>query len=113
MNKFYKLIYFVPESHLELTKQAVFATGAGQLGHYDRCAWQVLGDGQFRPLSGANPHIGAVGAVEQVSEYRVEILVAEDNVMNAIHALKKAHPYEEPAYEMVALVPLEHFSAPE
>lgn len=104
MTKYYKLIYFVPESHLEKTKLALFAAGAGQLGDYDHCAWQVRGQGQFRPLAGATPHLGHVGALEQVEEYRVEVLVAEPQMAGALNALLHAHPYEEPAYEIVALV---------
>ncbi|WLD57085.1 NGG1p interacting factor NIF3 [Salinispirillum sp. LH 10-3-1] len=109
MTKFYKLIYFVPESHLEKTKLALFAAGAGQLGDYDCCAWQVKGQGQFRPLAGAHPHVGQVGEVEYVSEYRVELLVAEGQMHDALKALRQAHPYEEPAYEIIALVPSSDF----
>lgn len=100
----YKLIYFVPESHLEATKDAVFAAGGGALGNYDRCAWQVLGDGQFRPLVGAQPFLGQQGSTECLAEYRVEVLLRQPCVATAIRALIAAHPYEEPAFELVALV---------
>lgn len=107
----YKLIYFVPESHLEETKGAIFAAGGGALGDYDHCAWQVLGVGQFRPMNGAQPFLGHHGIVERVAEYRVEIMVEGLYVSAAIQALKDAHPYEEPAFELVALVDPEALSA--
>ncbi|MEA3299109.1 MAG: YqfO family protein [Pseudomonadota bacterium] len=99
----YKLCFYVPETHLELVKNAVFDTGAGQIGDYDRCCWQTLGQGQFRPLAGSNPFLGQEGWVEQVPEYKVE-LVCEDHLIEAaIEALINAHPYEEPAYDVITL----------
>ena len=99
-----KLVFFVPKEHLEQVKEAVFAAGAGTQGLYDHCCWQTLGVGQFRPLSGAKPHIGCVDRVEEVEEYRVELLCSEDKIEKVIGALKGAHPYEEPAYDVVALL---------
>ncbi|MFY0664390.1 MAG: NGG1p interacting factor NIF3 [Natronospirillum sp.] len=113
MTDFYKLIYFVPESHLNETKTALFSVGAGKLGNYDQCAWQVEGRGQFRPLPGADPHLGGVGALEHVAEYRVEVLVASHSMAPALQALGESHPYEEPAYEIVALVNPDLFTAGE
>jgi len=96
----YKMCYFVPESHLEQTKQALFAAGAGRIGDYDSCAWQCRGQGQFRPLEGSDPYLGSQGEVEIVDEFKVE-LVCEDNLIQAaLKALRQAHPYEEPAYEI-------------
>ena len=69
----YKLAFFVPESHLESVKAAVFASGAGRLGDYEACCFQTRGQGQYRPLADANPHIGAVGVLESVDEYRGEL----------------------------------------
>lgn len=98
-----KLIFFVPEADVESVKDAVFAAGAGRLGDYEQCSWQTAGTSQFRPLAGADPHIGEVGTVERVAEFRVETLV-EENVLEAvINALRQAHPYEEPAWEVVKL----------
>ena len=54
----YLLFFLVPETHLELTKNALFAVGAGSIGHYSHCAWQTLGEGQFMPLSGSDAFIG-------------------------------------------------------
>lgn len=96
----YKMCYFVPETHVEQTKQAVFNAGAGRIGDYDHCAWQCLGRGQFRPLEGSDPFLGKSGAVEVVDEYRVELVCVDELISDAIAALKRAHPYEEPAYEV-------------
>ncbi len=95
----YKLCFYVPVSHVEQVKQAVFAAGAGRLGNYDCCSWQTLGSGQFRPLAGSTPHLGVQDQVEQVEEYRVEMLCAQACLPQVISALKAAHPYEEPAFD--------------
>lgn len=99
----YKLVFFVPATHCEQVKSAVFAAGAGGQGHYGHCSWQVLGQGQFLPLEGSQPFIGGRGQLEVVDEYRVETLCAEDCIHDVVTALKKAHPYEEPAYEIYQL----------
>jgi hypothetical protein len=99
----YKLCFYVPASHLEAVKEAVFATGAGRIGDYDSCCWQVAGQGQFRPLAGSQPFIGSQGTIEQVEEYRVELVCADQVVRAAVAALYDAHPYEEPAWDLVAL----------
>lgn len=96
----YKMCYFVPESHLEATKNALFDTGAGRIGDYDCCAWQCKGQGQFRPLDGSQPFLGQTGEIERVEEFRVELVCKDDLIQAALQALKKAHPYEEPAYEV-------------
>lgn len=96
----YKLAFFVPSSHVETVKEALFSAGAGRIGNYDKCSWQVLGQGQFRALEGADPFLGKVGKVETVEEYKVEMVCDEPRIHAAIDALKNAHPYEEPAYEV-------------
>ncbi|MDO8331515.1 MAG: YqfO family protein [Fluviicoccus sp.] len=100
----YKITFFVPVTHVDSVKTALFAAGAGRIGDYDACAWQVLGVGQFRPLPGANPFLGEVGAIETVAEYRVELVCADDCLKAAVAALRASHPYEEPAYDVVHLV---------
>ena len=99
----FKLTVYIPETHLETVKSALFAAGAGRQGDYDRCAWQVLGQGQFRPLAGSTPFIGVVGEIEIVNEYRVEMLCPEEKVEAVTRALRAAHPYEEPAFDWVKL----------
>lgn len=96
----HKLCFYVPESHLESVKLAVFAAGAGRIGDYDSCCWQTKGQGQFRPLAGANPYIGTTGEVERVEEYKVEMVVEDALIQSVLAALVKAHPYEEPAYDL-------------
>ncbi len=96
----YKFCFYVPESHLQTVKQAVFAAGAGRIGDYDCCAWQTPGHGQFRPLDGSQPFIGAQGQVETVEEYKVEMVCADDNIKAVLEAFRQAHPYEEPAYDI-------------
>ncbi|KPC26421.1 Uncharacterized protein ABJ99_0515 [Pseudomonas syringae pv. cilantro] len=81
-------------------KSALFAAGAGRIGAYDQCAWQVLGHGQFRPLDGSQPFIGQSGEVERVEEWKVELVVADDLIQQVVAALKQSHPYEMPAYEV-------------
>lgn len=104
MSSLFKLTVYIPDTHLEAVKEALFDAGAGQVGNYDRCAWQVLGTGQFRPLPGAAPYIGDIGRVEQVPEWRVELVVAENCLQAVVAALKSTHPYEMPAYDVVALL---------
>ncbi len=103
----YKLIYYVPESHLESTKLAIFAAGAGGIGNYEHCAWQVLGTGQFKPVQGAQPFIGELDALEQLPEWRVETIVPEDRAREVAQALKASHPYEEPAFEFIQIIEVE------
>lgn len=96
----YKLSFFVPDENLEQVKAAVFGTGAGRIGNYDCCCWQVLGQGQFRPLEGSDPHIGQQGNVETVEEWKVELVCSDALIRQAVDAMKSAHPYEEPAYDV-------------
>lgn len=100
----YKLCVYVPESHLEKVKTAAFAAGAGRIGDYDSCCWQVAGQGQFRPLAGSQPYLGQQGKVETVAEYKVEMVCAPEHVRAAVEAMLAAHPYEEPAWDLVTLV---------
>ena len=95
----YKLCFFVPKSHLALVKDALFEQGAGQLGDYERCAWQVLGQGQFRPLFGSKPFLGEVGDNHGVDEYRVEMVVTTERIKAVLESLLSVHPYQQPAYE--------------
>lgn len=107
VRKMLKLIYYVPESHLETTKNAIFSAGAGGIGNYEHCAWQVLGTGQFKPVKGANPFIGEVDVLEQVAEWRVETIVEKGKARAVAQALQQAHPYEEPAFEFLQILDIE------
>lgn len=96
----YKLVFFVPETHLEVVKTALFTAGAGRTKQYDSCAWQTLGQGQFRPLPGSRPFIGILHQLTQVAEYRVEMVCADEYLAAAVIALRQHHPYEEPAFDV-------------
>ncbi len=102
----YKLAFFVPEADAEAVKAAVFAAGAGRVGAYDQCSFESRGTGQFRPLAGADPHIGAVGELARVAELRVEMVCEDAAIADAVAALKAAHPYEAPAWEAWRLADL-------
>lgn len=99
----YKLCFFVPESHLEVVKLALFEAGAGRQGDYDQCCWQSLGEGQFRPLAGSQPYLGQAHRLSRVAEYKVEMLCEEKIMENVLAILRKHHPYEEPAYDIIRL----------
>jgi hypothetical protein len=106
----HKMVFFVPGESKEEVKAALFAAGAGRFRAYDRCCWEVAGTGQFRPLEGADPFIGSVGAVEHVPEYRVEMICRDELVPAALAALITAHPYEEPAYEVYPIYTRDDYS---
>lgn len=99
-----KLIYYVSESHLESTKQAIFNAGAGGIGAYQQCAWQVKGIGQFEPIGSAQPFVGKINQLEQLEEWRVETIVANHHASAVKQALIYSHPYEEPAFEFLQLI---------
>jgi hypothetical protein len=102
----YKICVFIPSSHLEQVKNALFESGAGHIGNYDCCSWQTLGKGQFRPNEHSKPFIGHSGKVETVEEYKVEMVCGNDKIKQVIAAMKQAHPYEEPAYDVWQLAEL-------
>ena len=95
----FKICVYVPAAELERVKNAMFDAGAGRIGNYDRCCWQVLGRGQFRPLENSEPAIGQHHQVETVEEYRLEMICDDDRLQAVIVELLDAHPYEEPAYQ--------------
>lgn len=99
----YKIEFYVPPSHLDAVKAALFAAGAGRVGQYECCAWQTLGQGQYRPLDGSQPFAGEVGRIETVAEYKVELVCAAERLEAAVNALRAAHPYEEPAFSVLAM----------
>jgi len=103
----YKLCFYVPETHLESVKEAVFAAGAGRIGAYDSCCWQVPGQGQYRPLAGSQPFLGQAGQLQQVAEWKVEMVVADELIHDSVKALKQAHPYETPAFDVWRLSDLQ------
>jgi dinuclear metal center YbgI/SA1388 family protein len=101
-----KWVVFVPAAHVAPVRAALFDAGAGQLGDYSQCSWSVPGTGQFLPLSGANPSIGSVGTVERLAEERVEVIAPAGARARVLAALRAAHPYEEPAFDVLSLAAL-------
>jgi len=104
-----KWAVFVPSEDPETAaavRSAMFSAGAGQIGDYSQCSWSVAGTGQFLPHEGATPTIGTVGAVEQVAEDRVEMVAPASSRAAVLAGLRSAHPYEEPAFDILALQPI-------
>ncbi len=90
--------FYVPISHAERVKEAMFNAGAGKLGNYEHCSFEFNGTGQFRPLAGSNPFLGQVSLLEKVEELKIEMICSKECLKEAIKALKDHHPYETPAY---------------
>ena len=99
-----KLVVFVPPSALDEVRDALFRAGAGRIGDYERCSWYTEGTGTFRPLEGAEPTVGEMGREERVAELRLETVFPEEAENAVIEALRDAHPDEEPAFDVYALV---------
>ena len=98
-----KLTTYVPVADAERVRQALAAAGAGVIGDYDSASFSTPGEGRFRPLEGAHPTIGEVGALEVVDEVRIECVLARAARPQVVAAMLAAHPYEEPAYDVVEL----------
>ena len=99
----YKLVVFIPIDSVEKVSKAVFAAGAGWIGNYSHCGFGTEGTGSFLPLQGAKPAIGKKGQLEKVPEIRFETIVPADKLDAVIAAMKKAHPYETPAFDVFKL----------
>lgn len=98
-----KIVTFVPHEHAEAVRNALADAGAGRLGDYDACTFTSTGEGRFRPLPGADPTIGEVGSLEVVDESRVESVLPRARRAAVVRALLEAHPYEEPAFDLIEL----------
>ena len=99
-----KLVWFVPADALDATRDAVFDSGAGRIGEYERCSWYTAGTGTFLGAEGTSPVVGESGTEEHVPELRVETVVPAEVLDDVIAALRRAHPYEEPAYDVYPLL---------
>jgi len=104
----FQLIFYVPATHLEKVKNALFSAGAGKYKNYDKCCWQIKGKGQFRPLDTGKPFIGQANKLEQVDEYKVEMIVKDQFLKTVVATLIDAHPYEEPAYSILKTEQIEN-----
>ncbi|MDH6246039.1 Nif3-like dinuclear metal center hexameric protein [Mycobacterium sp. OTB74] len=101
-----KWVVFVPSSDARAVREALFSAGGGQIGDYSHCSWTTSGVGQFLPHEGAAPTIGEVGAVKQVAEERVEVIAPAQLRAAVLAAMRAAHPYEEPAFDVLTLAAL-------
>ncbi|MBP2626342.1 MAG: NGG1p interacting factor 3 protein [Firmicutes bacterium] len=101
--KLYKLVVFVPSTHMEAVRRAISEAGAGHVGNYSHCTFSSNGTGSFLPLDGAQPFIGSNGVVEYVQEARLETIVPEKICRRVLKAMLKVHPYEEVAYDLYQL----------
>jgi hypothetical protein len=99
-----KLVVFVPADALDAVRDAVFAAGAGHIGDYERCSWYTEGTGTFVGGASAEPSVGEKGREERVPELRLETVFPEDRHDQVIAAQRKAHPYEEPAFDVYPLL---------
>jgi hypothetical protein len=98
-----KIVVTVPVAGADSLRNAIGQAGAGAIGNYDSCSFSSRGIGRFRPLKGANPSIGEINNLEEVEEERIEITCSKETLNDVILAIKKAHPYEEPAIDIYPL----------
>lgn len=103
MEKKYKIVVYVPESHADTLRDAMASAGAGTIGNYSHCTFSVKGVGRFKPGVGASPTIGEVDILEEVSEERIETVCTADTLQEVLRAIRDVHPYEEPATDVYLL----------
>lgn len=102
--KLFKLVVYVPVDHHERVLQAIFEAGAGWIGNYSHCSFNVEGTGTFLPQESTDPYIGQAGRLERVKEIRIETIVPDSVRKAVVQAMLKAHPYEEVAYDLYELI---------
>ena len=100
-----KVVIFVPDADLQRVSDAIFAAGAGHIGEYRECSFRLAGTGTFFGGDATNPTVGQKGRREEVSEWRLEAICPEADVERVIQAMRKAHSYEEPAFDVYLLRP--------
>jgi hypothetical protein len=98
-----KLVVFVPREALDPVRDALFAAGAGRIGEYSRCSWYAQGTGTFLGGAGTDPSVGEAGREERVAELRLETVYPLERETDVVRALREAHPYEEPAFDLYDL----------
>jgi hypothetical protein len=98
-----KLVVFVPAEALDAVRDALFEAGAGRIGDYERCSWYTAGTGTFLAGDATSPAVGARGREEHVPELRLETVFPDERHEDVIAALRRAHPYEEPAFDVYPL----------
>ncbi|HZC76028.1 MAG TPA: hypothetical protein VE220_08660 [Gaiellaceae bacterium] len=98
-----KLVVFVPREALDIVREALFAAGAGRIGDYEHCSWYTEGTGTFLGGEGTSPSVGQAGREERVAELRLETVFPAERQDEVLEALRRAHPYEEPAFDVYEL----------
>ncbi|WP_197374766.1 Nif3-like dinuclear metal center hexameric protein [Mycolicibacterium baixiangningiae] len=101
-----KWVVYVPTEDADAVREAMFDAGGGQIGDYSHCSWSASGTGQFLPHDGASPAIGNVGSLERVAEERVEVIAPAVRRRELLSAVRAAHPYEEPAFDIFSIAPI-------
>lgn len=101
---FYHVIVYVPVADADRIRHVLADAGAGHIGAYDSCSFSAHGVGRFRPLKGSKPSVGTEGKIEEVEEERIEVLVPGDRLTEIVAAVRKAHPYEEPAIHALPVI---------
>ena len=99
-----KLVVFVPREALDDVRDAVFEAGAGRIGNYERCSWYTQGTGTFLGGEGSSPALGEIGREQRIAELRLETVFPAERQEEVLAALREAHPYEEPAFDVYALL---------
>lgn len=102
--KYVKIVVYAPAPYADLIREVLAKTGCGHIGNYNCCSFSSRGIGCFRPLKNSKPFIGKMGRVEKVAEERIETICLLAKLKKALKALKKAHPYEEPAIDIYPLL---------
>lgn len=103
-NKLFKVIVYVPDTHMEVLRNSLSEAGAGHIGDYSHCSFQSTGKGTFKPLEGSTPFIGKENQLECVDEVKLETIVKEEDLSHVIQSMIKSHPYEEVAYDIFPLM---------
>ena len=99
-----KLVVFVPREALDPLREALFSAGAGRIGDYERCSWYTAGTGTFLGGAGTSPAVGTAGSEQRIPELRLETVFPAERQDDVLAALRAAHPYEEPAFDVYELV---------
>jgi hypothetical protein len=99
-----KLVVFVPREALDAVREALFAAGAGRIGDYEHCSWYTEGTGTFLGGEGTSPSVGQAGREERLAELRLETVFPAERQADVLAALRRVHPYEEPAFDVYELV---------
>lgn len=105
-----KLEVYVPKTHTETVKEALFEAGAGNIGFYDECSFTIAGAGTFRPMEGSDPFSGQKNIRENAEEEMVSVIFEDFRKVSIISAMKSAHPYEEVAYQLLAMENENHYT---